>query len=63
MIFNSGDLIRRIAAGSRKDFMNFYNPEEYMEIGTAFIRSNGDLYIILKDGVHKVCGGWEKIDA
>ena len=53
MIFNSGDLIRRVAAGS----MNFYNPEEYMEVGTAFIRSNGDLYIILKDGVHKVGGG------
>lgn len=62
MIFNSGDLIRRIAAGSRKDFMNFYNPEEYIEVGTAFVRSNGDLYIILRDGIRKVGGGWEKID-
>nr|DAH81452.1 MAG TPA: hypothetical protein [Caudoviricetes sp.] len=59
MIFNSGDLIRRIAAGEKKDFMNFYNPEEYMEIGTAFIKLNGDLYIILKDGVRKIDGGWD----
>ena len=60
MIFNSGDLIRRIAAGEKKDFMNFYNPEEYMEVGTAFVGSNGDLYIILKDGVRKIDGGWEE---
>lgn len=60
MVFNSGNLIKRIAAGEKKDFMNFYNPEEYMEVGTAFVKSNGDLYIVLKDGVRKIDGGWEE---
>lgn len=60
MVFNSGNLIKGIAAGEKKDFMNFYNPEEYMEVGTAFVKSNGDLYIVLKDGVRKIDGGWEE---
>lgn len=34
----------------------YYVPERYMELGTCFVRDD----ILLKDGVHKIDGGWEE---
>ena len=48
---HSGNLVRGICAGDRKLFM-----EKYMELGTCFVRED----ILLKDGVHKIDGGWEE---
>ena len=53
----SGNLVRNICAGDRKLFMEkYYDPEKYMELGTCFVRED----ILLKDGVHKIDGGWEE---
>lgn len=48
---HSGNLVRGICAGDRKLFM-----EKYMELGTCFVRED----ILLRDGVHKIDGGWEE---
>ena len=52
-ILHSGNLVRGICAGDRKLFMErYYDSQKYMELGTCFI--------LLKDGVHKIDGGWEE---
>jgi hypothetical protein len=32
----------------------YYDPEKYMELGTCFVREDGKVFILLKDGVHKI---------
>lgn len=54
---HSGNLVRGVHVGDRKLFMEkYYDPEKYMELGTCFVRED----ILLKDGVHKIDGGWEE---
>lgn len=48
---HSGNLVRGICAGDRKLFM-----EKYMELGTCFVREDGKVFILLRDGVHKIDG-------
>lgn len=56
-ILHSGNLVRCICAGDRKLFMEkYYDPEKYMELGTCFVREDGKVFILLKDGVHKIDG-------
>lgn len=56
-ILHSGNLVRGFYVGDRKLFMDkYYDPEKYMELGTCFVRED----ILLKDGVHKIDGGWEE---
>lgn len=51
---HSGNLVRG-------DFMEkYYDPEKYMELGTCFVREDGKVFILLRDGVHKIDGGWEE---
>jgi len=58
---HSGNLVRDICVGDRKLFMEkYYDPETYMELGTCFIREDGRVFILLRDGVHKIDGGWEE---
>lgn len=38
----------------------YYDPETYMELETCFIREDGRVFILLRDGVHKIDGGWEE---
>ena len=60
-ILQSGNLVRGICAGDRKLFMEkYYDPEKYMELGTCFVREDGKVFILLKDGVRKIDGGWEE---
>lgn len=54
---HSGNLVRGICAGDRKLFMEkYYDPEKYMELGTCFVREDGKVFILLRDGVHKIDG-------
>lgn len=54
---HSGNLVRCICAGDRKLFMEkYYDPEKYMELGTCFVREDGKVFILLKDGVRKIDG-------
>ena len=54
---HSGNLVRCICAGDRKLFMEkYYDPQRYMELGTCFVREDGKIFILLKDGVHKIDG-------
>ena len=54
---HSGNLVRGICAGDRKLFMEkYYDPEKY----TCFVREDGKVFILLRDGVHKIDGGWEE---
>lgn len=46
---HSGNLVR----GIRKLFMEKYY---YMELGTCFVREDGKVFILLKDGVRKIDG-------
>lgn len=56
-ILHSGNLVRGIYAGDRKLFMEkYYDSQKCMELGTCFVRED----ILLKDGVHKIDGGWEE---
>lgn len=58
---HSGNLVRCICAGDRKLFMEkYYDPEKYMELGTCFVREDGKVFILLRDGVRKIDGGWEE---
>lgn len=51
---HSGNLVRDICAGDRKLFMEkYYDPERYMELGTCFVREDGKIFILLKDGRKK----------
>lgn len=60
-ILHSGNLVRDICAGDRKLFMEkYYDSQKYMELGTCFVREDGKVFILLKDGVHKIDGGWEE---
>lgn len=60
-ILHSGNLVRGICAGDRKLFMEkYYDSQKYMELGTCFVREDGKVFILLKDGVHKIDGGWEE---
>ncbi len=55
----SGNLVYGIHFGDRKLFMEkYYNPEEYMELGTCFVREDGKVFILLRDGVRRINGGW-----
>lgn len=45
---HSGNLVRGICAGDRKLFI--------MELGTCFVREDGRVFILLRDGVHKIDG-------
>ena len=38
----------------------YYDPEGCMELGTCFVREDGKVFILLKDGVRKIDGGWEE---
>lgn len=51
---HSGNLVRGICAG---DMEKYYDPEKYMELGTCFVREDGKVFILLKDGVRKIDGG------
>ena len=54
---HSGNLVRGVHAGDRKLFMEkYYDPQRYMELGTCFVREDGKIFILLKDGVHKIDG-------
>lgn len=54
---HSGNLVRSFCAGDRKLFMEkYYDPQRYMELGTCFVREDGKIFILLKDGVHKIDG-------
>lgn len=54
---HSGNLVRGICAGDRKLFMEkYYDPEKYI----CFVREDGKVFILLRDGVHKIDGGWEE---
>ena len=56
-IVHRGNLVRNVHVGDRKLFMEkYYDPEKYMELGTCFVRED----ILLRDGVHKIDGGWEE---
>ena len=58
---HSGNLVRGICAGDRKLFMEkYYDPEKYMELGTCFVREDGKVFILLRDGVHKIDGDGRK---
>lgn len=58
---HSGNLVRGVCAGDRKLFMEkYYDPERYMELGTCFVREDGKVFILLRDGVRKIDGGWEE---
>lgn len=58
---HSGNLVRGIYVGDRKLFMEkYYDPEKCMELGTCFVREDGRVFILLRDGVHKIDGGWEE---
>ena len=47
---HSSNLVRGI-------FMEkYYDPEKYMELGTCFVREDGRVFILLKDGVRKIDG-------
>lgn len=40
--------------GHRKLFMEkYYDPEKYMELGTCFVREDGRIFILLRDGRKK----------
>lgn len=54
---HSGNLVRGFHAGDRKLFMEKYYD---MELGTCFVREDGKIFILLKDGVRKIDGGWEE---
>lgn len=57
----SGNLVRGIHVGDMKLFMEkYYDPEKYMELGTCFVREDGKVFILLRDGVRKIDGGWEE---
>lgn len=60
----SGNLVRSVYVGDKKLFMEkYYDPDKYMELGTCFVREDGRVFILLKDGVRKIDGGWkEKIN-
>ena len=48
---HSGNLVRGVHAGDRKLFMEkYYDPEKY----TCFVREDGKVFILLRDG------GWEE---
>lgn len=34
----------------------YYDPEKYMELGTCFVREDGKVFILLRDGVRKIDG-------
>lgn len=51
---HSGNLVRGICAG---DMEKYYDPEKYMELGTCFVREDGKVFILLRDGVRKIDGG------
>lgn len=52
---HSGNLVRGFYAGDRKLFMEkYYDPEKYMELGTCFVREDGKVFILLRDGVRKI---------
>jgi hypothetical protein len=54
---HSGNLVRGFHVGDRKLFMEkYYDPEKYMELGTCFVREDGKVFILLRDGVHKIDG-------
>lgn len=53
---HSGNLVRGFHVGDEK----YYDPERYMELGTCFVREDGKIFILLRDGVHKIDGGWEE---
>ena len=56
-ILHSGNLVRGFHVGDRKLFMEkYYDPERYMELGTCFVREDGKVFILLKDGVRKIDG-------
>lgn len=58
---HSGNLVRGFHVGDRKLFMKkYYDPEKYMELGTCFVREDGKVFILLRDGVRKIDGGWEE---
>jgi hypothetical protein len=60
-ILHSGNLVRNVCAGDRKLFMEkYYDPEKYMELGTCFVREDGRVFVLLRDGVRKIDGGWEE---
>lgn len=60
-ILYTGNLVRGIYAGDRKLFMEkYYDPEKYIELGTCFVREDGKVFILLRDGVRKIDGGWEE---
>lgn len=60
-ILYTGNLVRGIYAGDRKLFMEkYYDPEKYIELGTCFVREDGEVFILLRDGVRKIDGGWEE---
>lgn len=60
-ILYSGNLVRGFHVEDRKLFMDkYYDPEKYMELGTCFVREDGKVFILLKDGVRKIDGGWEE---
>lgn len=48
---HSGNLVRGFHVGDRKLFM---------ELGTCFVREDGKVFILLRDGVRKIDGGWEE---
>lgn len=51
---HSGNLVRGVHAGDRKLFMEkYYDPQRYMELGTCFVREDGKIFILLKDGRKK----------
>lgn len=48
-ILHSGNLVRNICAGDRKLFMEkYYDPEKYMELGTCFVREDGESFYSFK---------------
>lgn len=58
---HSGNLVRNVQVGDRKLFMEkYYDPEKYIELGTCFVREDGRVFILLRDGVRKIDGGWEE---
>lgn len=57
----SGNRVEDIYAGDKELFMEkYYDPGRYMELGTCFIREDGKFFILLKDGVRRIDGGWEE---
>ena len=46
---HSGNLVRGVHAGDRKLFMEkYYDPEKYMELGTCFVREDGESFYSFK---------------